>query len=148
MLLHQTSLDLGSVPGKENRFGAGLVDAERGLRRALCIHRIDGDPAYHTSHPIGSGPVRLQLDGVPNSLAVFAVAAQRMAQPIGSLQLGIGPIVDIVAVGVTDQDGDMTTTAPVGQWLQGLTVATQAVLFDQTHTNALLESNVVEISFH
>jgi subtilisin family serine protease len=148
MLLHQTSLDLGFVPGKENRFGAGLIDAERGLRRALCVHRIDSDPAYHTSHPIGSGPVRLDLDGVPNSLAVFAVAAQRMPQPIGSLQLGIGPIVDIVAFGVTDQNGDMQTTAPVGQWLQGLTVATQAVLLDQTHTNTLLESNVVELSFH
>jgi hypothetical protein len=148
MLLHQTSLDLGFVPGKENRFGAGLVDAERGLRRALCVHRINHDPAYRASHPIGSGPVRLDLDGVPNSLAVFAVAAQRMAQPIGSLQLGIGPIVDIVAFGVTDPNGDMTALAPIGPWLQGLTVATQAVLLDQTHTNSLLESNVVEIAFH
>jgi subtilisin family serine protease len=147
MLLHQTSLDLGFVPGKENRFGAGLVDAERGLRRAMCVHRIDHDPAYRASHPIGSGPVRLDLDGVPNSLAVFAVAAQRMAQPIGSLQLGIGPIVDLVAFGVTDQNGDMTALAPIGPWLQGLTVATQAVLLDQTHTNSLLESNVVEIAF-
>jgi hypothetical protein len=148
MLLHQTSLDLGFVPGKENRFGAGLVDAERGLRRALCVHRIDHDPAYRASHSIGSGPVRLDLDGVPNSLAVFAVAAQRMAQPIGSLQLGIGPIVDLVAFGVTDPNGDMTALAPIGPWLQGLTVATQAVLLDQTHTNTLLESNVVELSFH
>jgi hypothetical protein len=32
--------------------------------------------------------------------------------------------------------------------MQGLTVATQAVLLDQTHTNTLLESNVVELSFH
>lgn len=147
MIVHQTASDLGNVPGMENRYGAGLVDAERGLRRALCVHRVDFEPAWSVTHDIASGPVSLAIDGVPTSLAVVAVGPQRMPLAIGSLQLGIGPVVEVVFGGVTDAHGDLSAQAGVGPWLVGLTAATQAVLLDQTHTGSLLESNVVEITF-
>ncbi len=147
MILHQTSTDVGLLVGKENRYGAGLVDAERGLRRALCVHRVDYDSAWSMTHDVAAGPVTLGVDGVPLSLAVIAVGPQRMPVAIGSLQLGIGPSVEIVIGGMTDAAGNLSAQAGVGPWLIGLTAATQAVLLDQTHTGSLLDSNVIEIAF-
>ncbi len=147
MIVHQTAQDLGPVAGKENRYGAGLVDAERGLRRALCVHRVDHESAWAVDHPIAAGPVHLAIDGVPNSLAVVVVGLQRMPLSFGSLQLGVGPGLDVVFGGVTDSFGELQSTAGTGPWLQGLRLATQAVLLDQTHTGLVLDSNVVEIAF-
>ncbi len=147
MIVHQTAQDLGSIPGKENRYGAGLIDAERGLRRALCVHRVDHESAWAVEHAIAAGSVHLAIDGVPHSLAAVVVGAQRMPQAIGSLQLGIGPGLDVVFGGVTDSNGDLQSTAVTGPWLSGLRLATQAVLLDQTHTGLALDSNVVEIAF-
>ena len=42
---------------------------------------------------------------------------------------------------------EVQATAGTGPWLQGLRLATQAVLLDQTHTGLVLDSNVVEIAF-
>ena len=147
MLVHQTASDRGSIPGKENGYGAGLVDAERGFLRALCVHRVDFMSAWNVEHSIASGPVHLAIDGAVNSLAIVAVGYQRTPTPVGPLVLGIGPVVDIVFGGVTDSAGDLTASIPIGPWLQGQTLATQAVLWDQVLTGRLLDSNVIEISF-
>lgn len=147
MLVHQTASDRGSIAGKENGYGAGLIDAERGLLRALCVHRVDFRSAWNVDHAIASGPVHLAVDGVPNSLCAVAVGYQRTPTPVGPLVLGIGPSIDVVFSGVTDSFGDLAASIQVGPWLQGQAFATQAVLWDQTFTARLLDSNVVEISF-
>jgi hypothetical protein len=87
MVAHQAAVDDGAVPGKENGWGAGRVDALRGLYLALCVHRVEGDPAWTVDVPVG-GPATWSVDTVPNKLAVMVFATQRTATWTGRGVLG------------------------------------------------------------
>ncbi|MGE3171317.1 MAG: S8 family serine peptidase [Planctomycetota bacterium] len=147
MLVHQTALDRGAVAGKENDWGAGVIDAERGLLRALCVHRVDFEPAWQVRHSLQGGAVHLAVDGVPNSLCAVLVGYRRAPTPVGPLVLGIGPELGVAAAGVTDAEGHLAVSVGVGTNVAGQQFATQAVLWDQTLTQRLLDSNVVGVAF-
>ncbi|GAB4139145.1 MAG: hypothetical protein Fur0037_05210 [Planctomycetota bacterium] len=146
MLVHQTASDRGSVPGKENGWGAGVIDAEAGLRRALCVHRLDGQPQWSVEHSLAGPALSAAVDGVPSSAVAIIVGLDRLRVPYGPVTVGVGAAFATLALGATDSNGDFS----VGVWLPpsalGVTLYTQAFLLDQTVTQAILDSNVVGLT--
>lgn len=146
MIVHQTSRDRGSIPGKENRWGAGVIDAEAGLYRALCVHRVDGQPQWSVEHSLAGAPLEIAVDGVPSSLGVILVGFSRQQVPFGPLTLGVGPFYATLLVGLTDANGDLSANVPLWPATIGLPLFTQAFVWDQTYTNRMLSSNVVGLT--
>jgi hypothetical protein len=143
MIVHQTADDRGSTTGKENGWGAGVIHAERGLYRALCVHRVDFEPRWQGDHSIASGPVRLALDGVPGSLGAIVLGFGRTTTVFGPVTLGVSTPFATLVVGVTDAQGDLSTSLAVNSSLVGVGFFTQAFVYDLTYTNRILDSNVV-----
>lgn len=148
MLLATSTRDVGLVAGKENDYGNGLVDAERGLLRALCVHRVDHSPAFAQRHDVTAGPVHLAIDGAPLSLAAIVVGPARQPLPLPFLELGVGPTFEVAFVGATDAEGDLSVQAATGPWLRGVACATQGVLWDPVTTGRLLAGNAIAIEFY
>ena len=147
MIVHQTSGDRGSIAGKENGWGAGVIDAEAGLYRALCVHRADGQPQWSITHSIGAGALQCSVDGVPNSLAAVVLGFSRGTTVVGPVTIGVSLPVITLAFGLTDAQGDLQTSLTTSPALVGLTVYTQALLQDSTWTNRILSSNVIGTTF-
>lgn len=147
MIVHQTSRDRGSVAGKENGWGAGVIDAEAGLYRALCVHRADGQPQWSITHSIGAGALQCSVDGVPNSLAAVVLGFSRGTSVVGPVTVGVTLPVITLAFGLTDAQGDLQTSLATSPALVGLTIYTQALLQDSTWTNRILSSNVIGTTF-
>jgi hypothetical protein len=143
MIAHQTAADRGAIAGKENGWGAGVIHAEEGLYRALCVHRVDGQPQWSVTHSVAAGPLVLAVDGVPGSLAAIVLGLSRAATVVGPVTLGVGAPVVTVAIGLSDPAGDLTATLPVGAAFVGLSLFSQAFVQDTTITNRILGSNVV-----
>jgi hypothetical protein len=149
MIVHQTAEDAGSIPGKEDRWGAGRIKALPGLKRALCVHRVNGDPGWSVSHQAGA-TIEVALDGSPGSPAYMAVAAQRMSVPYGPVVIGIGPIETLFVyyIGATDAAGDAVFTFPVPASMAGSVIHTQGMIDDTLGpTGELLLSNVIGVTF-
>ncbi|MAG56866.1 MAG: hypothetical protein CMJ83_11285 [Planctomycetes bacterium] len=146
MIAHQTATASGNLPGKEDGFGAGRIDARNGLDLALCVHRIDGEPAWAVDHSVAQ-PITLELDGVPNSAALIAIGTQRIATQTFGGVIGIGGTTLILWLASTDAQGDMTLNFALPASLQGTVVYTQAFLGDGQITNGLLSSNVIKTTF-
>jgi hypothetical protein len=149
MIVHQTAQDAGSIPGKEDAWGAGRIRALPGLKRALCVHRVNGDPGWTVQHPVGNA-IEFALDGSPGRPAYMAVAAQRMSVPYGPVVLGIGPLESlfIYYAGATDAAGDASFTFFVPPSVAGLVVHTQGLIDDTLGpTGELLLSNVIGVTF-
>lgn len=145
MIVHTTSSDRGTIPGKENNWGAGVIDAEQGLYRALCVHRVDHQPQWEVAHSIAAGDAHFALDGVPNSLGAIAIGLSRTPVNFGVVTVGLGPVFETAVAGLTDGNGDLATTLPTVPGLLGLSFYSQAFVWDQTHTQRILASNVVGI---
>lgn len=146
MIAHQTANPSGSVSGKENGWGAGRIDARAGLDLALCVHRIDGEPAWALTHSV-TQPIAIELDGVPNSVAVIAIGTSRIATATHGGVIGIGGVTLILWQGTTNGAGDATLEFPLPPSLAGATVYSQAFIADTTVTNSVLSSNVIETTF-
>jgi hypothetical protein len=146
MIAHQTATPTGSIPGKENRFGAGRIDARAGLGLALCVHRIDGEPAWSVTHSV-SQPVRVELDGVPGSNALIAVGTTRTSNTTHGGTVGLGGTTFFLWQGTIGASGDVVLLVPLPPVLVGASVFTQAFLEDTTVTGGLLSSNVIETRF-
>jgi len=146
MIVHQTARDRGAVPGKENNWGAGVIDAEAGLYRALCVHRVDGQPQWTVDHPLAAGPVQLAFSGVPSSPTGIVVGLQRLAVPFGPVTVGVGATFGSVFVGSSNSSGDASVALAINSSLVGLTVYTQAFTWDLTYTNRILASNVIGVT--
>lgn len=149
MIVHQTSQDAGTVPGKENGWGAGRIRALDGLKRALCVHRVNGDPGWTVPHQVGT-TIEFALDGVPSRPAYMAVGAQRMSVNMGPVVIGIGPPESLFVYfsGTTDAAGDASFTFPVPPSIAGAVVYTQGLIDDTTGvTGQLLVSNVIGVTF-
>jgi hypothetical protein len=146
MVLHQSSTESGSIPGKENDFGAGRINAFAGLHLALCTHRVNGEPAWSVTHTAGQS-IAIELDGIPNSLAAVVVGTTRL--PIRSLGgvLGVGGAAAVLWQGQTDGNGDVVLSFPISPVLAGLTVFTQGFIDGRSVTGGLLSSNVIETRF-
>lgn len=145
MIVHQTASDRGSVAGKENNWGAGVIDAEAGLFRALCVHRVNGQPAWDVQHSLASGAMAMAIDGVPSSVAAILIGLQRQSVPFGPVNVGVGSVFATLWAGLTNAAGDASASIPANPALAGLTFYSQGFLWDQTHTNRILDSNVIEI---
>lgn len=143
MIAHQTARDRGSVAGKENGWGAGVIDAEAGLYRALCVHRLDGEPQWRVAHAQSGGPLQVGVDGVPGSLTVVLVGLARQPLPVGPIEIGVGPLFATLLVGATDAAGDFAALLPLPAPAIGLPLFTQAFVWDQTFTQRVLASNVI-----
>lgn len=143
MIVHQTASDRGSVPGKENRWGAGVIDAEQGLYRALCVHRVDGQPQWTVQHSVAAGPMQIAVDGVPSSFAATVVGFARQAVPLGPVTLGVGQYFAALQLGATDSFGDLSASIALPPVTIGLPLFTQSFVWDQTYTNRILSSNVI-----
>ncbi len=145
MVAHLTARDRGTVPGKENRWGAGVIDAEAGLYRALCVHRIDGQPAWWLDHSRSGGPLRAALDGPAGSFAAMAIGLSRTPVPLGPITVGVGPGFAALWAGFLDGNGDASLNVPLPAAAVGLSLFTQGFVWDQTITNRILDSNVIEV---
>ncbi len=147
LLLEQTAQDRGPTAGKENGYGAGFVDAERGLLRALCLLRVDGQAVWQLEHTLQNGHVAVAVDGAPNALCAVLVGTSRSPGGVGPLALGIGTTVGLLFYGVTDGNGDLAQTVDVASNAAGQQFVAQAVLWDQTFTQRVLDSNVIGLTF-
>jgi hypothetical protein len=147
MIVHQSASDRGAIPGKEDNWGAGVIDAEAGLYRALSIHRVDFQPAWSVEHSTAGPALHLAVDGVPSSIAAILVGLSRTPVSIGGVVVGVGPVFGTQIAGLTGADGDLVSTVPVSAGLAGATFYTQGFVWDMTHTHRVLPGNVVEIRF-
>ncbi|MCA8976232.1 MAG: S8 family serine peptidase [Planctomycetes bacterium] len=147
MIVHQTADDRGTVAGKENNWGAGVINADRGVRRALCVHRVDGQPAWTVDHSVAAGAVAFDLDGVPNSAALMILGFARSTVTIGPVTVGVGAAPISLRFGLTDSQGDMSASLPVNGAMVGLSIFSQSLLLDSTYTNEILSSNVIGLGF-
>jgi hypothetical protein len=146
MIVHQTSMSSGSVPGKENNWGAGRIDALEGTKLALCVHRVNGDPAWTVNHQVGTN-IDLALDGVPNSVTVLGVGTQRMPGPSHGGVVGVGGSTLVLDIAATDSTGAFNLNLMIPPTLSGLTFFTQGFIVDGTYFNTVLSSNVIGITF-
>jgi Subtilase family len=149
MIVHQTAEDAGVTPGKENNWGAGRIKALAGLKRALCVHRVNGDPGWTVPHQVGT-VIEFALDGSAGQPAYMAVAAQRMSVPYGPVVLGIGPIESLFVyfAGATDASGDASFSYLIPPSIAGFTIYTQGAIDDTLGpTGELLLSNVIGVTF-
>jgi hypothetical protein len=148
MIAHQTSDDYGLVPGKEDTYGAGRLDALQGLRRALCVHRINGDPAWHLQASVAQ-PYTVTVDTLPGATVVVVVGFSRgPSAPIG----GVGDLWYVVDIASADANGDLDRVFTLPPNFAGGTVYTQAATVDTTvfgtpASPVLLLSNVVGTTF-
>ena len=108
MIIHQTARDRGVVPGKENDWGAGIIDALAGLKRALSVHRVNGQSVWELEHRVGE-QIELRLDGVPSTMGAIAVGFERKTVDFGAIQVGIGSTVLTVWLGLIDAAGEFVT---------------------------------------
>lgn len=143
MIVHQSARDRGAVPGKENDWGAGVVDAHAGVRMALCVHRVDGRSAYTVEHSAAGPAMHVAVDTVPNSFAAAIVGFSRAPVALGPVTIGVGPTFGTLFAGFSGPGGDLATSIPIGPWLVGLTFYTQGLVWDQVFTNEVLASNVI-----
>jgi hypothetical protein len=150
MIVHQSSVSTGSVAGKENNFGAGKIDARAGLDLALCVHRVNGEPAWSVTQQVNQN-ITLQIDTIPNAVVILGVGTGRIPgfPGAGNLRLDQGVV---YFVGAADANGDVTLTAPIPASFAGGTLYTQAFSVDTSVTGSvatprLLSSNVIGISF-
>ena len=146
MIAHQTSISSGVIPGKEDGYGAGRIDARAGLDLALCVHRINGEPAWALEHSVAQ-PISIEVDGVPNSVTVLAIGSARIATATHSGVIGLGGVTLVLWQGMTDAQGDVVLNLALPPSLIGLTVYSQAFIGDGTVTNSVLTSNVVATTF-
>ena len=146
MITHQTASSSGSLAGKENNHGAGRISALNGLRLALCVHRVDGQPAWAVNHQVNTN-IDLQVDGVPNSVAVLGVGSSRIAGNSWGGVVGIGAPAFVLLTGTTDASGAMSMSIPIPASLTGLTLWTQGFVVDTTYFNSVLSSNVIGVTF-
>ncbi len=145
MILHQTSRDGGLVPGKENTWGAGRIDAYAGALLALCVHRVNGEPAWEVVHR-GGTPVRLELDGSENKPALIAVGLSRSTFNFGIVTSGIGGTMLGLWGGSTGASGTVAVDVPVAPFAAPLTVYTQAFIDDRAGPSGkVLASNVIAL---
>ncbi|MEM7199556.1 MAG: S8 family serine peptidase [Planctomycetota bacterium] len=145
MIVHTTSNDAGLVPGKENTWGAGRVDALAGVQRALAVHRVNGEPAWQVRHRSGR-PLEFAFDGASQSSVVLAVGLVRESASLGVVQSGIGSSVWEIACGSSDANGDLKAVVPVPPVGQEVRVFSQAFVDDRAGaTGMVLASNVIEI---
>jgi hypothetical protein len=146
MIAHQTAIPSGTTAGKENGYGAGRIDARAGLDLALCVHRINGEPAWAVQHSVAQ-PISIEVDGVPNSLAIVAIGTARIATATHGGVIGIGGSTLVIWQGTTDAQGDVDLNFALPPALAGLTVYSQVFIGDVVVTNAILTSNVVATTF-
>lgn len=147
MIMHQSADDDGTVKGKENTYGAGRINALTGVKMALVVHRVNGDPGWSVTHKSGT-PITLSVDGSPSKPAVIAIGFKREVVDIGGLfNIGIGSTLVPALVGATDANGDASVTLGVPTVSVGLTVYTQALIDDRAGpTGEILTGNVVGVT--
>ena len=136
MIAHQSAVSSGNVPGKENSWGAGRVDALAGLFLALCTHRANGEPAYSITHQAGTA-LTLEVDTIPNCQTLIR-------QLSGPLRAGT------FYSGTSGPTGDVSVSVAVPASAAGSVMRTQCVTVCSTGPDALdrvLRSNVIEVNF-
>lgn len=136
MIVHQSAVDIGNVPGKENNYGAGRVDALAGLFMALCVHRANGEPAWSITHRAGT-PLTLEVDTLPGCVTVIAALAGRNGPPLPN----------VFFAGPTGPTGDVSVTVPTAASAAGTVMYTRAITACDRHgvVDRTLKSNVIEI---
>jgi hypothetical protein len=145
MIIHQTAWDRGTVPGKENGWGAGIVEAMAGLKRALCVHRVNGESAWEVEQRVGF-QIDMRVDGVPSAMAAIAVGFERKTVNFGSVNVGIGSTVFTAWLGRLGTSGEGGVILPVSSAALGLTIYTQGFVDDLNGaTGEILASNVVGV---
>jgi len=147
MIVHQSADDAGTVKGKENDWGAGRINALSGVKLALAVHRVNGEPAWSVNHP-GGTVIKLAVDGSPGRPAVIAIGFERKTVNIGGLfNVGIGTLIVPVFLGVTNIAGNAEVAFMVPKTVAAYTVYTQALVDDRTGpTGEILASNVVGVT--
>jgi hypothetical protein len=145
MAVQVTARDYGAK-GKDNKSGAGRVDAWELTKMARAIHRVKGR-VDHTVPVKVSAPNTwdLELDSIPNTFAVllYDVAPGRTA--FGQFTLRLASVIPIRA-GYTDAKGNLRISYPTFPALAGFTVYTQYAVADPKF-GPLTGSNAVATRF-
>ena len=144
LIAHQTASSSGGIPGKENRWGAGRVDALEGLYLALCTHRVNGEAVW--SLDASSGPPAWELDTVPNSNAVLSFGTERRTAFTSGGVVGLAGQVVQVFSGSSGPTGDLSVQVAVPPALRGVDLYSQWFTDDTAGaTGLMLSSNVIRV---
>lgn len=147
MIVHQSSHDAGTVPGKENTWGAGKIDAYEGLMLALAVHRVNGEPAWSVRHG-SDAPITFEVDGSANKPVLMAIGAVRQDVNFGIVTSGIGAQPLQLFAGSTGPTGTVKVQLIVPPITQNVVLYSQSFVDDRTgKTGRILASNVIEIEF-
>ena len=136
MIAHQTAFESGAVPGKQNSWGAGRVNAFDGLFLALCVHRANGEPAYSIKHQAGT-PLTLEVDTLPNCFTMIF----QLSGPLSPSTFYGGP---------SGPTGEVSVSVPVPVAAAGSVMRTRCLTVCTSGPDALdrvLRSNMIEIEF-
>ena len=147
MIVHQSSHDAGNVPGKENNWGAGRIDAYEGVLKALAVHRVNGEPAWGVTHQTGT-PITFEVDGSVDKPVLMAISPVRQDVNFGVVISGIGAQPVQIFSGSTGPTGTVKVQFPVPSLAQNFVLYSQAFVDDTSgKTQRVLASNVIEIEF-
>jgi hypothetical protein len=148
MIVHQTATPSGVLPGKENNWGAGRVDAFAGALLALCVHRVNGVPAWSVTHQTGT-VMSSVADTVPNAPVFLIFGSERRANVVpGSGVLGVAGNLAVAFAGVSDASGVARLDVFVPPGAAGHTLYMQWFTDDLAGVTArLLSSNVIAVTF-
>jgi hypothetical protein len=151
-MIAQVAVDPTGTPGvgKENHWGAGLVNALAAVELAGCVHKRAGVSAWARDQRIGTELV-LSVDGLGGRAFWIALGlAPGSFEVPGVLRLGLAPPFGVLAAGVTDTAGDAAVRVgiPAIPGLDGVSIYTQVVLDDRAGPHGrLLASNVLRTTF-
>jgi hypothetical protein len=145
MIVHQSASPTPGQTRKDNRWGAGRIDAFAGLHLALCVQRIDGEPVWSTQAT--SYDVTYQLDTVPSSQVTLSLGSERIARSTGGGVVGIGGTVAQVFSGTSGPSGDVAVQVAIPPALIGGEVFSQWTTDDTNGvTGIVLTSNVIGVT--
>jgi len=147
MIVHQSSHDAGTLPGKENTWGAGKIDAYDGLMLALAVHRVNGEPAFGVKHQSGL-PITFEVDGSVDQPVLMAINTVRQDVDLGIVTSGIGAQPLQLFAGTTGPTGTVKVQIATPPTDRHIVLYSQAFVDDSSgKTGRILASNVIEIEF-
>lgn len=143
MIVHQSSSDEGLIPGKENTWGAGKINAYAGLQMALNVHRVNGQSAWEVVHQSGT-PITFEVDGSEGRPVVMVLGLVREEADLVVVKSGVGSRLFSLFGGWTDNAGNASVTLAVPAIPEPVTIYTQTFIDDRGGPSGqFLASNVV-----
>ena len=128
MALQVSAHDFG-MPGKDNRSGAGKVDAWELVKLARAVHRVQDQITQDVDVSVSAGHVTFELDGLANTPLLLVLghgaAHRRHGEFIQRVQTPIATV-----FGRTNAQGDFRVRFPLHPSHAGMSTRSQFLLLD------------------